>query len=126
MVFGGERMRISRRHQSTSIGKVYRTLTATLLLMRGKDQKRKLQSLMGEQVNLSRHKPKSLGEILQLTASVCCLLPQHFNFSTTYVCSVKFQMAIRIICCWGFCSQTAPILVISCCFYCKGRLRDVQ
>ena len=54
MVFGGERMRISGRHQSTSIGKVYRTLTATLLLMRGKDQKRKLQSLMGEQVNLSR------------------------------------------------------------------------
>ena len=42
---GGERMRISRRHQS--IGKVYRTLTANLLLMREKDPKKIAEPLWG-------------------------------------------------------------------------------
>ena len=69
MVFRGERMRISHRHQS--IDKVYRTLTANLLLMTGKDQK-KIAEPHGEAGKL-----KSLGEIPQLAASVCCILPQH-------------------------------------------------
>ena len=42
---GGGRMRISRRHQS--IGKVYRTLTANLLLMREKDPKKIAEPLWG-------------------------------------------------------------------------------
>ena len=69
MVFMGERMRISHRHQS--IDKVYRTLTANLLLMTGKDQK-KIVEPHGEAGKL-----KSLGEIPKLAPSVCCILPQH-------------------------------------------------
>ena len=42
---GGGRMRISRRHQSK--GKVYRTLTANLLLMREKDPKKIAEPLWG-------------------------------------------------------------------------------
>ena len=73
MVFRGERTRISHRHQS--IDKVYRTLTANLLLMTGKDQK-KIAEPHGEAGKL-----KSLGEIPQLAASVCCILPQHTSTS---------------------------------------------
>ena len=69
VVFRGERMRISHRHQS--IDKVYGTLTANLLLMTGKDQK-KIAKPHGEAGKL-----KFLGEIPQLAASVFCILPQH-------------------------------------------------
>ena len=65
---GGERMRISHRHQS--IDKVYRTLTANLLLMTGKDQK-KIAEPHGEAGKL-----KSLGEIPQLFVVFCRSTPQ--------------------------------------------------
>ena len=69
MVFRGERMRISHRHQS--IDKVHRTLTANLLLMTGKVQKKIAEP------HEEAGKLKSLSEIPQLAASVCCILPQH-------------------------------------------------
>ena len=93
----------------------------------GEGSEENCRALMGEQVNFTVIQT----EIPEWNSAIGCMCllsftVSHLNFNTTYASSVKFQMEIQIICRRGFRSQTTPILVISCCFYCKGRLRDVQ